>query len=656
MKLVKHTNVVTLYQVIDTNNKLYLILELGTGGDLYDFIQKKHPNGMKEKKDLQFAKKIFLQIVNAIKYCHDLHIVHRDLKPENIVFFAPDLVKLTDFGLSANCRPGQKLLTLCGSLEYSAPEIFFGESYDGPAVDVWSMGVLLYMMLVGKSPFAAGNDNETLINIMDEKYYTPDYIPDACKRLLKRMIVREVHNRCTVSEILTSDWLSDVPLSKQMPLIAKVRDLSKEDKLVIIQQMEEGNFGSKDAILKHITEHPYSHLSATYYILAEKFLRRKQAFNSSIRKKKVSYQDSVNSSGSEDDVERVLQRKHEFSSPSGPSPLPTVFETKRGAAEIGVLRKRNLELIPSVPSSRNKDNNNVDNNLWAKPVREVSIKESNSFRSPTKNPSPVRDNMKVIGRLSLPPEGTNFCIPEIVESDVDTLSGADDTPCGTNLSSNRYMAKSIPSLQYPQPTLDEELSASSDNDLSNLTEIAFGPDLIPSRDDLTLPSRPKRPPSENPIRRMSSGDMDEELHLPGSKGKRKRAFFKPSNTPADPKYKWSNDKGGKKPLDTRKELHLQGAIGTDPARRPMKTLSTCNPGFERIESPVVIKVQSQMDPLVCPSTPKSKSYPTALSHYNNEPISPATPNGNQRPSKLSATTSDTILSHNKRHRIRCCLL
>ena len=89
---------------------------------------------MKEKKDLQFAKKIFLQIVNAIKYCHDLHIVHRDLKPENIVFFAPDLVKLTDFGLSANCRPGQKLLTLCGSLEYSAPEIFFGESYDGPAV------------------------------------------------------------------------------------------------------------------------------------------------------------------------------------------------------------------------------------------------------------------------------------------------------------------------------------------------------------------------------------------------------------------------------------------------------------------------------------------------------------------------------------------
>ena len=120
--------------MIDTNAKLYLVLELGTGGDLYDFIQKKYPQGMKEVKDIEFAKKLFLQIVNAIKYCHELHIVHRDLKPENIVFFAHDLVKLTDFGLSANCRPGQKLQTLCGSLEYSAPEIFLGESYDGPAV------------------------------------------------------------------------------------------------------------------------------------------------------------------------------------------------------------------------------------------------------------------------------------------------------------------------------------------------------------------------------------------------------------------------------------------------------------------------------------------------------------------------------------------
>ena len=89
---------------------------------------------MKESRDVEFAKKLFLQIVNAIKYCHELHIVHRDLKPENIVFFAHDLVKLTDFGLSANCRPGEKLQTLCGSLEYSAPEIFLGESYDGPAV------------------------------------------------------------------------------------------------------------------------------------------------------------------------------------------------------------------------------------------------------------------------------------------------------------------------------------------------------------------------------------------------------------------------------------------------------------------------------------------------------------------------------------------
>ena len=84
---------------------------------------------------------IYLQILNAIAYCHKLHVVHRDLKPENVVFFETQgLVKLTDFGFSNRYRPGEKLSTSCGSLAYSAPEILLGEEYDAPAVDVWSLG------------------------------------------------------------------------------------------------------------------------------------------------------------------------------------------------------------------------------------------------------------------------------------------------------------------------------------------------------------------------------------------------------------------------------------------------------------------------------------------------------------------------------------
>lgn len=130
MKLVQHPNVVKLYEVIDTKTKLYLILELGDGGDMYDYIMN-HERGLTEEKACYF----FRQIVLAIDYCHKLHVVHRDLKPENVIFFKnQDLVKLTDFGFSNNFIPNQKLETACGSLAYSAPEVLLGDAYEAPAV------------------------------------------------------------------------------------------------------------------------------------------------------------------------------------------------------------------------------------------------------------------------------------------------------------------------------------------------------------------------------------------------------------------------------------------------------------------------------------------------------------------------------------------
>lgn len=138
MKLVTHPSIIRLYEVIDTQTKLYLIQELGDGGDLYDFIMK-HPSGVEE----DLARGIFKQTVSAIRYCHKLHVVHRDLKPENLVFctgtdesgqHTSPHVKLTDFGLSRTFLPGELIESSCGSLEYSAPEILLGDSYDPPKI------------------------------------------------------------------------------------------------------------------------------------------------------------------------------------------------------------------------------------------------------------------------------------------------------------------------------------------------------------------------------------------------------------------------------------------------------------------------------------------------------------------------------------------
>lgn len=203
MRRVQHPNVVRLYEAIDTPSSLYLVMELAEGGDLYDYILR-HDGGVAEST----AKRHFVQIVRAVSYCHQLHVVHRDLKPENVVFFPQQgAVKLTDFGFSNLFQPGTMLATSCGSLAYSAPEILLGEEYDAPAVDIWSLGVILYMLVCGVPPFHETNDSETLVMILDCRYRVPEHVSPACKHLISRMLQKDPTGRATLKEIEAHDWL-----------------------------------------------------------------------------------------------------------------------------------------------------------------------------------------------------------------------------------------------------------------------------------------------------------------------------------------------------------------------------------------------------------------------------------------------------------------
>ncbi|XP_069577597.1 SNF-related serine/threonine-protein kinase-like [Brachyistius frenatus] len=275
MKMVQHPNVVRLYEVIDTATKLYLILELGDGGDMYDCIMK-HDGGLSE----EVAKCYFAQIVHAISYCHRLHVVHRDLKPENVVFFEKQgVVKLTDFGFSNRFQPGTTLNTSCGSLAYSAPEILLGDEYDAPAVDIWSLGVILFMLVCGQPPFQEANDSETLTMIMDCKYTVPPHISHACRDLIGHMLQRDPKKRATLEQIEGHQWLQGVdpsPATKLSTPLVSHRSLSEEEHGSIIQRMVLGSIADRDTITEALEANQYNHITATYFLLAERMLRERQ--------------------------------------------------------------------------------------------------------------------------------------------------------------------------------------------------------------------------------------------------------------------------------------------------------------------------------------------------------------------------------------------
>uniref|UniRef100_A0A158P7N6 SNF-related serine/threonine-protein kinase n=1 Tax=Angiostrongylus cantonensis TaxID=6313 RepID=A0A158P7N6_ANGCA len=268
MKLVQHANIVRLYEVIDTKTKLFLILELGDY-DMHDFIIK-HENGIAEP----LAQQYFYQVITAIDYCHRLHVVHRDLKPENVVFFEKlGMVKLTDFGFSNLFEPGKQLRTACGSLAYSAPEILLGDAYDAPAVDVWSLGVILFMLVCGRLPFQEANDSETLTKILDCHYITPEHLSNPCKNLIQRMLVRDPSQRAVLAEIVSNAWVvaGDRGHAVALPLIVK-HHLSHSAHTTIIEQMVAGGVGSEEAILRALENDEYNSMTATYYLLAERVL------------------------------------------------------------------------------------------------------------------------------------------------------------------------------------------------------------------------------------------------------------------------------------------------------------------------------------------------------------------------------------------------
>lgn len=200
------------YTVITTLNEIIMVLEYA-GGELFDYIVQ---NGrMKEDK----ARRFFQQIVCAVEYCHRHKIVHRDLKPENLLLDENLNVKIADFGLSNIMTDGNFLKTSCGSPNYAAPEVISGKLYAGPEVDVWSCGVILYVLLCGRLPFDDEYIPALFKKIAQGQYSIPSYLSQPAVRLIKKMLVVNPVHRITVQEIRQDPWfLQDLAPYLQTPI------------------------------------------------------------------------------------------------------------------------------------------------------------------------------------------------------------------------------------------------------------------------------------------------------------------------------------------------------------------------------------------------------------------------------------------------------
>lgn len=219
MRLVRHPNVVELYEVMASKTKIYFVIEYAKGGELFSKVAKG-----KLKEDV--ARKYFQQLISAVDYCHSRGVYHRDLKPENLLLDENGNLKVSDFGLSAlaECKRQDGLLhTTCGTPAYVAPEVISRKGYDGSKADIWSCGVVLYVLLAGYLPFHDSNLMEMYRKIGKGEFKFPNWFGPEVRRLLSKILDSNPSSRISMTKIMDNSWF-------RKGLDPKRRDIQSEGK------------------------------------------------------------------------------------------------------------------------------------------------------------------------------------------------------------------------------------------------------------------------------------------------------------------------------------------------------------------------------------------------------------------------------------------
>ena len=204
MKNLRHSSVVKLLDTFETKNYILIVMENISGGDLLSFVKKR------TKLNEKICKFIFKQLLQAIKYIHTKNVIHRDIKLDNVLIDLNNNIKLCDFGVGKMIHEGEILTDQCGTPAYIAPEILENKGYEGPPVDIWSSGVVLYAMLSGTVPFKANNLNDLQNMIMTGNFKEIPEISKESNDLLHKLLQVNPQKRITVDEAMNHPWFNSI--------------------------------------------------------------------------------------------------------------------------------------------------------------------------------------------------------------------------------------------------------------------------------------------------------------------------------------------------------------------------------------------------------------------------------------------------------------
>ncbi|XP_040487134.1 serine/threonine-protein kinase SIK3 isoform X5 [Ursus maritimus] len=274
MKMLCHPHIIRLYQVMETERMIYLVTEYASGGEIFDHLVA---HGRMAEKE---ARRKFKQIVAAVYFCHCRNIVHRDLKAENLLLDANLNIKIADFGFSNLFTPGQLLKTWCGSPPYAAPELFEGKEYDGPKVDIWSLGVVLYVLVCGALPFDGSTLQNLRARVLSGKFRIPFFMSTECEHLIRHMLVLDPNKRLSMEQICKHKWMKLGDTDPNFDrLIAECQQLKEERQIDplnedVLLAMEDMGL-DKERTLQSLRSDAYDHYSAIYSLLCDRHKRHK---------------------------------------------------------------------------------------------------------------------------------------------------------------------------------------------------------------------------------------------------------------------------------------------------------------------------------------------------------------------------------------------